>query len=280
MLAAETHRSATIPGHIVSLGDTAMLIVIVTSMLLVATGVASAADSGQPAGAEYTLQVLTAKPGKLDRVHEWLRQHRDDVLARHGATTIACLVPVENPRRDVLCLYRFPSSSAQAEFHTRLEADPMWRPLDASADGADALLEKIVEMSLSPTDYSPECAVEASANPRVFELRTYTCPTTEKLAFLHERFRRHTLKLFEKHGMQNLVYWNPTHVAGGDRKLIYLLGHTSVDAAKESFAAFRTDPEWLAAREASEQKAGGSLTEKEKGVVSEFFVATDYSPSK
>ena len=27
-------------------------------------------------------------------------------------------------------------------------------------------------------------------------------------------------------------------------------------------------------------KAGGSLTEKEGGVISEFFVATDYSPLK
>jgi len=36
------------------------------------------------------------------------------------------------------------------------------------------------------------------------------------------------------------------------------------------------DPDWLAAKEASEEQAGGSLIEKEKGVVSEFFVGTDY----
>ena len=193
---------------------------------------------------------------------------------------MAFLVPVgENPERNVLCLHRFSSGSAQAAFSAALEADPAGRPLDASADGPDVLVEKSVAMSLSPTDYSPEFTPEKAIQPRVFELRTYTCPTAEKLASLDERFRNHTMKLFAKHGMQNLVYFHPQGIDGSERKLIYFLGHESVEAAKESFAAFRTDPEWLAAREASEQKAGGSLTEK-KGVVSEFFAATEYSPSR
>jgi hypothetical protein len=37
-------------------------------------------------------------------------------------------------------------------------------------------------------------------------------------------------------------------------------------------------PDWLAAKEASEKAAGGSPTNKEGGVVSEFLVATEYSP--
>jgi hypothetical protein len=52
----------------------------------------------------------------------------------------------------------------------------------------------------------------------------------------------------------------------------------SQEAAKESFAAFRKDPDWLTAKEASEKVAGGSLTNKQGGVVSEFLVATEYSP--
>ena len=51
----------------------------------------------------------------------------------------------------------------------------------------------------------------------------------------------------------------------------------SQDAAKESFDAFRADPDWVAARKASEEKAGGSLTVK---VDSLFMKPTDYSPTK
>jgi hypothetical protein len=61
--------------------------------------------------------------------------------------------------------------------------------------------------------------------------------------------------------------------------LIYLLAHKSQEAAKASFDAFRKDPDWVAARTASEQKAGGSLTVKD-GVKSLFLVATDYSAVK
>jgi hypothetical protein len=62
------------------------------------------------------------------------------------------------------------------------------------------------------------------------------------------------------------------------QRLVYLLAHESEDAAKESFAAFRKDPDWIAAKEASEKAAGGSLTNKQGGVVSEFLAATEYSP--
>jgi len=63
-----------------------------------------------------------------------------------------------------------------------------------------------------------------------------------------------------------------------DQMLVYLLAHKSVAAAQESFAAFRQDPEWLTAKTKSEEQAGGSLTEKENGVVSQFLVPTEYSP--
>jgi hypothetical protein len=86
------------------------------------------------------------------------------------------------------------------------------------------------------------------------------------------------MKLFSKHGMNNLVYWTPDEEPEASRKLVYLLAHDSVDAAQKSFAAFRADPEWLAARKASEEQAGGSLTTQENGVVSEFLQATEYSP--
>ena len=43
---------------------------------------------------------------------------------------------------------------------------------------------------------------------RVFEMRTYYA-SPGKLEALHARFRDHTTKLFEKHGMTNVGYWVP-----------------------------------------------------------------------
>ena len=43
---------------------------------------------------------------------------------------------------------------------------------------------------------------------RVFEMRTYYA-APGKLEDLQARFRDHTVKLFEKHGMTNIGYWVP-----------------------------------------------------------------------
>lgn len=110
----------------------------------------------------------------------------------------------------------------------------------------------------------------------VYELRTYT--TLEgRLPALNDRFKDHTMKLFEKHGMVNVVYCTPVDGEGKpvDNKLIYLLGHKSREAAAASFAAFLKDPEWIAARDASEKD--GKIVAK---VDSQFLVPTSYSPMK
>jgi hypothetical protein len=240
---------------------------------------AAEAFSEQPDYPEYELQLVTARPGKLDELHDWFRAHQDDVLAKHGATNMAFLVPAgDNPDNKILCLYKFPNLPAMVAFSRALKADPLWKSLDTAASNPEGLVEQVDSMALRPTGYSPDFTPGKSAVPRVFELRTYTCPSPEHLARLHERFSNHTMKLFEKHGMDTLVYWVPKGIDAAERKLVYLLGHRSIESAKESFAGFRKDPDWLAAKEASEEQAGGSLTEKDKGVVSEFFVGTDYSP--
>lgn len=86
----------------------------------------------------------------------------------------------------------------------------------------------------------------------VYELRTYT--THEgKLDDLHRRFENHTMAFFEKHGMENIGYWVPESEELRDNTLIYLLAHDSREAAQESWASFREDPEWQQVYEASRE---------------------------
>lgn len=109
---------------------------------------------------------------------------------------------------------------------------------------------------------------------RVFEIRTYTTPEG-KLPDLHRRFREHTLKLFERHGMVNIVYWTPQDPKLANNTLIYVLAHSSRQAAKDSWAAFSKDPEWQRVKAASE--ANGPIVVKVESI---FTQATDFSPLK
>lgn len=109
----------------------------------------------------------------------------------------------------------------------------------------------------------------AASTPTLYELRTYyTVPG--QLDRLNARFRDHTMRLFAKHGMKNVIYLTPE---GETDKLVYLLGHKDRATRDASFEAFIKDPEWVSARDASEQP--GKIVDKIESV---FFVPTDYSP--
>ncbi|MBI4476946.1 MAG: NIPSNAP family protein [Acidobacteria bacterium] len=116
--------------------------------------------------------------------------------------------------------------------------------------------------------------VAAQTAGRVFELRTYTA-SEGNLANLHKRFRDHTLRIFQKHGMTNIGYWSPQDAPLSQNTLIYVLAHKSREAAKQSWDAFRKDPEWQ--KVAKESEVNGRLTAKVESI---FMDATDYSPMK
>ena len=109
---------------------------------------------------------------------------------------------------------------------------------------------------------------------RVFELRTYTAPDT-KLPELQARFRNHTMRIFERHGMKNVGYWVPQDAPAKDNTLIYIISHESREAAKKSWAAFGADPEWQ--KVAKESQVNGKIV---AGITSVYMDATDYSPIK
>jgi hypothetical protein len=112
----------------------------------------------------------------------------------------------------------------------------------------------------------------AADHARVYEMRTYYTEPG-KLPDLMARFRDHTVKLFEKHGMVNIGYWVPADAKdGAGSKLIYLLEHKSREAAKASFKAFGGDPAWQDARKKSE--AGGKIVAKVESI---FLTPTDYT---
>jgi hypothetical protein len=112
---------------------------------------------------------------------------------------------------------------------------------------------------------------ETKEAPLYYELRTYTT-LDGRLPALHKRFKDHTVKLFEKHGMKNVIYCTP---ADKPNTLIYLLAHKDKAAYDASWKAFRSDPVWIAARDESEKD--GKIVEKVESVI---LNPTDYSPMK
>lgn len=112
----------------------------------------------------------------------------------------------------------------------------------------------------------------APAAAGVYELRVYHA-APGKLDALLARFREHTIKLFDRHGMKSVAYWIPLDEPEKSKTLIYILQHPSREAAAANWKSFGDDPEWK--RVAAQSEANGKLVEK---VDSTFLTLTDFSP--
>ena len=115
-------------------------------------------------------------------------------------------------------------------------------------------------------------SAQAQAPETVYELRIYHL-NEGKQDLILERFRTRETRIFARMGMHGVGYWVPTEEPLAGRTLIYLLRHESREAAKESWAKFSKDPEWVALKAESE-KDGAFVKLHE----STFLKLTDFSP--
>ncbi len=253
-----------------------------TPLALLALALPASAED-KPAHKEtrlFELRVYTAAEGKLDGIHKRTKDAGLKLLEKHGMSVLGVWSPVDPKDARFFLLLAHKDKAARDASFKAFAADPDWVKVRDESEKDGKLVAKVEEMFLTATDYSPAIKVGESNAARVFELRTYTA-TEGKLDNLNARFRDHTVKLFEKHGMTNWVYWNYLKgTKGDDAMLVYFLTHESREAAQKSFGTFAKDPDWVAARKASEEKAGGSLTAAKDGVKSVYLKATDYSPTK
>jgi len=107
----------------------------------------------------------------------------------------------------------------------------------------------------------------------LYELRIYEA-MPGKLPAVSARFENHALRFFEKHGINVVGFWT-TAVGPSSNELTYLLAFENMADREKRWAAFATDPDWLATKRE---------TERDSPIVAnirnQFLVPTNYSPLK
>ena len=122
------------------------------------------------------------------------------------------------------------------------------------------------------TEARDAASQQAQDSSGVYELRIYhTAP--RKLPDLLTRFREHTIKIFDQHGMKSIAYWVPIDEPEKSNTLIYILYHPNREAAAANWKSFQDDPNWKSVKEKSE--ANGKIVEK---VDSTFMSLANFSP--
>lgn len=225
----------------------------------------------------FEMRTYFANKGKLDALQARFRDHTVELFKKHDITNVGYWVPEENDDNTLIYILAYPNQEARETSWKAFLADSDWKAAYKASTADGKLVGKIESVFMKATDYSPQIKPSQADEARLFELRIYTA-RPEKLETLNSRFRDHTTKLFEKHGLSQFGYWVPTgEKDGASNKLIYLLAHTDKDARNTGFKAFGQDPAWKSARDAS--VADGPLLIP-KGVKSQFLVPTDFSATR
>ena len=119
---------------------------------------------------------------------------------------------------------------------------------------------------------SEEVSGNVAADSRCFEMRMYTAAAVVDgkggIDNLHQRFREQEVAIFERLGAEVLAVWQKLD---DPNTLVWMLAYRDRAHREEVWAAFRTDPDWLALRQ-----------KYEVTVTAEVFMlsAADYSHLK
>ncbi|MCA9147163.1 MAG: NIPSNAP family protein [Planctomycetaceae bacterium] len=223
----------------------------------------------------YELRTYTTNEGKLDNLNARFRDHTVALFKKHGMESVGYWVPTDDAKSKNTLLYVIKHESrdsAKSSWQAFL-ADPDWKKVAKESQVDGPILAKAPEaVYMYATDYSPEFSNDKKSDDAVYELRIYRC-NEGKLTNLDARFRDHTLRLFERHGIQNVAYWHPADEPDSKDTLIYIIRHDSPAAAQASWKAFGGDEQWKKVAEES-QKDGKFLRERPESI---YMKATDYS---
>ena len=210
----------------------------------------------------FELRIYYCHPGRLDALIERFQNHTTKIFEKHGMENIGYWVPVKNEKEALYYILAYPSKEAHDKSWAAFSADPKWKEVQSKSEESGKIVDSVASVFMNASEIMPQIK-PGKGNGRLFELRTYTC-LPGRLPNLTTRFKDHTLKLFEKQGMENIAYFNSIEKDGAQPKLVYLLAHKSEEEATKSWAAFRADPVWIEARDASEKD--GKIVEKVESV--------------
>jgi len=228
-----------------------------------------------PAEPQYfEMRTYYCFPGKLEDLKARFRNHTMALFEKHGMTNIGYWEPLDNADNKLVYLMGYPDRASRDRSWDAFMNDPEWKQVYEASHVNGPIVDSVVNAFYTYSRFSPKIQAE-NAGPRIFSLRTYyTFPG--KLEALRTRFADHTLEIFERNGIHNLVYLDlDSTEAGNDHILTYLVTFPDTAARTASWKRFGDDPAWKAAYEASIRD--GRLVDS---ITDELLQATDFSPVK
>jgi hypothetical protein len=183
-------------------------------------------------------------------------------------------LPTDNKENTLYYVLAYPSKEARDASWKAFGTDPEWREVARKSEEDGKIVARVKSVFMNAIDISPAIKPSSAGSDRSFELRTYHC-FPGKFDDLITRFRKHTRKLFEQHGIQNIAYWQTVDSAKAQPDLVYMLAFPTEEKGKQSWVDFRKDPKWIKAKANSEKN--GAIVDSVESV---FLKPLEFSKIK
>jgi hypothetical protein len=115
---------------------------------------AAKTEAGKPR--YYEMRTYTANAGKMEALHQRFRDHANRLLAKHGMEVVGhwTVESGEGAGTTMVFILAYPSKEAREKAWEAFKADPEWQKVKADSEKDGALVGKVVQTFMVPTDYS------------------------------------------------------------------------------------------------------------------------------
>jgi hypothetical protein len=105
----------------------------------------------------FEMRTYHAAPGKLDALHARFRDHTVALFKRHGIESVAYWTPVgaDGDKDTLVFVLAYPSEAERDAMWNKFAQDPDWAKAKAASEKDGPLVEKVDQVFMTPTDYSP-----------------------------------------------------------------------------------------------------------------------------
>jgi hypothetical protein len=220
----------------------------------------------------FEMRTYTTHEGKRADLIKRFQDHTLRLFEKNGIENIAYFLPVDESDQTLTFILGYPSEDSRNELWNKFANDPEWKEAQKASEANGPLVRKVDQVFLV---WAPGLNDTPKPSPSgVFQMRTYHC-LPDRIENIQARFRDHTRALFAKQDLKNYPYWLTVEKSGAQSKLVYILGHADQAEFEAAFDRFRTDPDWIKARDESE--ASGKIVDK---IDAKYLKALPFSPMK
>jgi hypothetical protein len=117
----------------------------------------AAASDASGKGRFYEMRTYHVNEGKLEVLHNRFRNHTNALFKKHGIEMVGYWTPADEPasKNTLVFILAYPSREEQKKRWNAFASDPEWIKAKADSEKNGALVGKVDQLFLTPTDYSP-----------------------------------------------------------------------------------------------------------------------------